>query len=954
MKTYNRVPISVSVPSTSQLAIKYFNYTSWKGKCTNKNYIGVDQETFEDCKNVYIDEDNVLRSRPSIKVAKTDKIYQSVNKIYTFGPWTVYKRATGNDTTTTNLNFVNGDISKTMPGVPKDCNVVLADEKIFVFGNNFAKYFDLVKHTVANATDLIYSPVTKTIDSAGEHELESPNVWSKTHRERYFWSRKVPIDLDELIGQKVTVEIDGSDEYTVDSFQKYQEYIVSKPLLENLGTDTLYLPIVDFTTDFTPIRADSDNGTPMISVSKYNSVVRAKKTTKTVNGKSYTYYEVEYSVDGTIFNNLSTLPWNDNKPYDCYYIPRFSNDGTLVYVYTSAGVYAISVLSDSAGGSYRYIDWTNLCSSLYQIPSDITYSEFGYAYVDTYNTFSVYTGIRSINDTTYAVYMVRDGALVTKSNFYSADDEAKYYQQYSKLICNNTNTMLYVPYEGPLGQLYYYIQVFKEAADTPVDYHLRGSGTLSRSDVLYKTDVYKTAAGLNMIAHSSDTTLIVVSYNTLGLTVESRIDASVATPIVAENDSSILAKNAYIYNKYVVNLDSDAPIAVRNNYIYYLKKTQTDTSGHLSKYDVYSSYFDKNVLFTKTIVDKEEIDYHFDCEAALSNYYISKGKDLYISKTGAYQSHDFEWYFPEVFIKHFDYEITGLHPISTTEVAAFTQNSIYYIVPTTVTRNEVEQKVFNYYKSRIPLGCEKGCDIVTSYDGKYTIFPTKRGLVAMAYQDFVSSSEQALTFLSDNIADEFFNWNQGAVKITMYKYWAVIYRLDTPIAYVLDMRNMSWWTMEYAVVQQVVEINKKLHVLSKTFVYVLNTDEVDYRDDIGKIEWSLTSQKLHFNAVNYYKQIQNLTLSAVSQIDAIENPIAYSLGVNGKLDITNYRKTLSGETDQSIHYQVNLTRTYVARLNYLKVNEFQFTIRSYENQASQLPLMLTNIAIKFKITGQVR
>ena len=408
-----------------------------------------------------------------------------------------------------------------------------------------------------------------------------------------------------------------------------------------------------------------------------------------------------------------------------------------------------------------------------------------------------------------------------------------------------------------------------------------------------------------------------------------------------------MSSNSYTYAQQTVSIDTCIPVTVRNTGLYYLKPNG-------SNYDLYTSYTNDNIYFTETVVDKTTIDYRFDCEAELFQYYISKGKTVYISSSGSYPAHEFEWYFPEVFAEHFDYEVTGLHPISTTEVAAFTQNSIYYIVPTTITRDGLEQKAFSYYKSRISLGCEKGCEIVTSYDGKYTIFPTKRGLVAMAYQDFVSSSEQALTFLSDNIADEFFKWNQGEVKITLYKYWAVIYRLDTPIAYVLDMRNMSWWTMEYAVVQQVVEINKKLYVLSNNILYVLNTDETDYRDDIGKIEWSLTSQKLHFGAVNYYKQIQNLTLSAVSQIDAIEDPIAYSLGVNGKLDITNYRKTLSGETDQSIHYQVNLTRTYVARLNYLKVNEFQFTIRSYENQASQLPLMLTNIAIKFKITGQVR
>lgn len=949
MKTYNRIPASVSVPTTKELAIQYFNYSSWKGKCTDKNYIGVDQETFADCLNVYIDEDGVLRSRPSIKVAKDNKIYMSVSKIYTFGPWTVYKRvSTGN---TTSLDFVYGSMSWTMTDVPNDCNIVLADEKIFVFGNNFAKYFDLIDTEILDATDLIYSPVTKTVTTSGEHELESPNMWSKTHRERYIWNRQAPIDLNKLIGKTVTVQIDGRDEQVINSFQKYQEYTITKPILQDLGSDTLYHQITGFVNN-NPVR--SSTGIPMIGVSKYNSIVRAKSTTKTVSNTNYTYYEVEYSVDGIVFTSLGELPWKDDEPYNCYYIPQFSTDGTIVYVYTSVGIYAISVLSDQEGGNYRYLGWTNLCTvfGIVNTGTYTDYSEFGFAHVDNYNTFAVFTGIRGANDVDYNLHMVRDGTLVTKHGFLTTTEESRLYQHYCKLICNNSHTMLCYITTDPAGFEEYLVNVYSGASDAPVSKRIQLYYVPDLSSALDRVAMYK-STGLYSILDTGPTSLAVVGYTTSGLSIETRIDGSVTSPIVAESDSSILAQDTYIYNKHNVSISAHRPIAVANTYIYQMVVTSSSTLG-VTKYDIYSSYFSDNILFTETVVDSDSIDYRYDCEAELSNYYISKGKDLYISDNGSYQQNDFEWYFPKKFVKHFDYEITGLHPISTTEVAAFTQESIFYIVPTTITRNELEEKTFTFYKSRIPLGCAKGCDIVTSYDGKYTIFPTKRGLVAMAYQDFVSSSEQALTFLSDNIADEFFDWNRGAVKITMYKYWAVLYRLDTPVAYVLDMRNSSLWTIEYAKVDQVVEIDKALYVIASNKLHYLDTSEVNYRDDTGKINWYFTSQKLHFNAVNYYKQIQNLTLSAVSQLNAIDDSVAFSMGVNSKLDVTNYRKTLSGETDQSIHYTVNLARTYVARLNYLKVNEFQFTIRSYDEQASQLPLMLTNIAIKFKVTGQVR
>lgn len=946
-RTINRQPWTVRSIDYGDTGYKYFGYSDWKGKCTNKNFIGIDQETFEDCENIYVDRDSVLRSRPAMKLLQSP--VNNIVNVWTFGPWTVYKYIVDSNE---KLYFVKGDYNYTSENVPANCKLVLADEKIFVFGNNYAKYFDTVTKVYKDATDLIYSPVTKLFTYGKEVELEKPNVWSKTHRERYIWNRKTPIDLTKLVGKNVTAQIADEDEINIENFQKYQEYTVSKKLYDNLDTSYLYLPIKSVSDTGVITRVGIDEGIFMMDVSKYNSVVRATKTTK----DGHTYYNVEYSVDGIVFDKLSELPWSSSKPYDCYYKPRFSDDGTIVYLYTSAGVYAISVLAETTNGVYRYADWTNICTTFNV--GNLTYLEYGAAHMYTYNTFSVFTGVASDDDDAYRLAMVREGTVTVKQSFLPASGFSK---RYYSIVCNTKSTLictisnhLITPTNLPQYVLYGYstdsdtvdykrVSIFSAPILSSMSYAVLTSASLYNVIDLSAL-LYVQTGKLTLVKYSLSNTT-----NKLTLNTDDNIFVTkVNYPIVAENDSSILTKDKYVYNRIGVGLlqNNIIPITVKNNYLYYAIYDSTT-----QKYTIYTTYTTENVEFTETVTDKQSIDYYFDCEAELSQYYISKGKKVYITSKGAYTNNDFDWYFSEEYGEDFDYEITGLHPISTSEVAVFTHDNIYYTVPTTVTIDNQEHVAYQYYKSRIPLGCNKGSDIVTSYDGKYTIFSTKRGLVAMAYQDFVSSTEQALTFLSDNIDKVYFDWNQGAVKLTLYKYWLIVYRLDTEYSFVYDMRNSSWWPMQYAVVQQVIEIAQKLTVLSRYTLYTTYTGDDNYKDDYyGNIKWLLLSQKLHFNAINYYKAVNNITLSSVmTSLPNPGNPFTCNMRV------TTYRKIMDGtQLPETMSFYVDMIRTFVKKLNYIKLGQFQYELLSDDDNAQQKPLSLTSIVIKYKTTGQVR
>ena len=86
------------------------------------------------------------------------------------------------------------------------------------------------------------------------------------------------------------------------------------------------------------------------------------------------------------------------------------------------------------------------------------------------------------------------------------------------------------------------------------------------------------------------------------------------------------------------------------------------------------------------------------------------------------------------------------------------------------------------------------------------------------------------------------------------------------------------------------------------------------------------------------------------------------------LKTTNYRKLpqIGKNTDQAnrddttVSVQVEIIRVFSKRLNYYKVNEYQYKISSIADGDDEKkittykPLCITSIAIKYLITGQVR
>ena len=325
---------------------------------------------------------------------------------------------------------------------------------------------------------------------------------------------------------------------------------------------------------------------------------------------------------------------------------------------------------------------------------------------------------------------------------------------------------------------------------------------------------------------------------------------------------------------------------------------------------------------------------------------------------------DFEWYLPEINKQEFDFNITNLHAISDTEVAIFFEHSVSYV------NWDNDAQAYRYWKSKLQTGCKPGCDVLTTYDGKYVVFTSERGLVALTSQEFMATTEQAITYLSDaiySIFQEYITDSNSTNEIKLFKqaYWIIAYKQDSKKMFILDVRNNSWWvfTLLYNTTK-LIKYYDDIDALLNHNMYDFDKSEVNYYDNDGtkhKIHWFIKSQKLHFNATNYYKHIVNMTFISVHDKTLLENATFNASSLDCKLQINSYRKQLDGNIGNDneytvIEYDIESARTYVQRLNYSKVNEFQYLLSDNEETAisARIPLSLNNITVKYKIGTQVR
>ena len=942
MRTVNRKPWTVNVIDEDDMGYKYFNHYNWKGLYDNKNFLGVDQESFEYCTNVYVDSEGLLCSRPSLKVSSLPDGIANVIRVESYPGVDAYIWMQGTDRM---LSFVyDGGITNPV-AINGAYKLVLADNKIFVFTTDNLQYFDIVNPSKAlqDGTDKIYIP----------DATESPNLLTTAVEKRLEYVTP-DTDISEAVGKNTKVTIDGTT-YVVNPFPtNAQKGFLSQ--LTELDRN-----------EFTQIRINKPLELPI----KYDYIPNVIVKGNTVmiykydsNNKVYTIRY--YFTTGTTWYNITSMPpqeYASNKTPPTH--PWLSEDGYhICYATLSAinivEVWAISIVATEEGGTKKWSDWTKITTVT--LPTGLTTIPSVKLHMPTKEdifTFWYYNH-------TVGSHVWHNGTTASGNLYKNLGGGATVFN-----VSFEDDALIVGMADGTAYNAFYAVRASITDNSSTIDnclivYRVRRNTDLSLTINTYNiftglarwtiSKLYQYDISYNIVSEAqqfvivgpnisnsqevaftfTDTTTSTAHVNSstiLGSRNITTITGTVRADIDNYDTYKYIVNGKYATNTYIVNTTPDVstkPVAVTSDRAYYASRGATPY--------LYTTYPLSTITIdiinqgaSKIIVP--------DIVTQLDGYFFAFGDDVYISKIGAKADVDnFQWYIPKDQTQNFPEPILNMHAISSTDVAIFFENSIYYI-----TKSEG-----NYYinKSKIPLGVKKGSDIVTSYDGKYTIFSTSRGLVAMAYQDFVASTEQALTYLSDNIFSIYDKWNVSPIKLCQYKFWLICYRTDSKTAYVYDMRNGSWWPVTVPdFVNEVTELDYKLTIISEGKLLNTDTSTTNYKDyNTEVIDWEVRSQKLHFNASNFYKHICSVTFNAVTDND---NKFTF------RMRATNYRKLVSEKQPETLEYKVDVIRTFVKRFNFAKVSEFQYSLYNNEDARPQ-PFAITNLAVKYKITGNAR
>ena len=292
-------------------------------------------------------------------------------------------------------------------------------------------------------------------------------------------------------------------------------------------------------------------------------------------------------------------------------------------------------------------------------------------------------------------------------------------------------------------------------------------------------------------------------------------------------------------------------------------------------------------------------------------------------------------------------------PDTITGMIYFSQTVLAIFVPYTAfeyTASSSDDGIVYYYlyPTKLVLGNREGYDILQSYDGSTIYICTERGMAALTYETLVSSTEHIFSYLTDNILTSYKEFDDEPVLFCQYVRWIFMYRQDSNICYIYDMSGSSWWkwTLPYNITKMYADTdNDKLLLIMQYGLYYFNFDADDFYDiETIRIDWSFKSQKLHLSAPNNYKHLRWLSVVTTQDTDTMRY----------KLKFTNYRHWHHMQDSSVVEYEINQLGTMRKKINFVKCNAFQFEISNDKTWKQPEKFVISNIAIKYRITEGIR
>lgn len=402
---------------------------------------------------------------------------------------------------------------------------------------------------------------------------------------------------------------------------------------------------------------------------------------------------------------------------------------------------------------------------------------------------------------------------------------------------------------------------------------------------------------------------------------------------------------------YLFNADSDTQYSIYTNAF-------TNTDSAILDYLI-EPQSDEDKLFRK----------EFHCSHSATELFLASNNEFYITANTKDETGKLLLNLPVINNQKFIDDVTAITNISTTEIAIFFTNGIKIC---TKVSDDTYGYRYDYYNTKLSTGVDKYDSVINTIEGTYTLFPTKRGLAAMNYQAFMATTDQSLTYITDDIHKiwtEFYNYIvdekigglyaiKRFIKIVQWRQYLILTNGSKQML-IYDLTRHYWWKWEVpeklriALTDQedlkVISIfgvgevasdnivHKNIASYGRLLVFTNKWDGKDlvYRDFSGlrtlkgitgflsktnvPIDWRIVSQPLHFNAPTYYKNIKQLIFHFYSDKEETSNSSIIA-------QIQVFRKRLDVRTPETISFKIDKLRTFVKRFNYWKICELQWAL----------------------------
>ena len=1031
----------------------YFNFTSFNGINSNKNYISIDQQSFEDAKNMYVDQNGQLSTRPPVRRINILPFNETVVELIKVNNLVIYHTYDG---TNYHIRFqydgywfanLDGDDYKVGNKVVvswfQDKYIVFTVDNFFAFSYNYERAKTQPDNAIDwfIAEDIVYIPVQNV--GGNEEASQENNIFTTASITRYVFEKGVSIDTLSLLGKTVTVRIDN-ETFSI-KFEEHNEQVFTKPIGSVIATrfqvsqthgnmlaeddegtvyysnDGVLFEIFDlaYTGSSTNMYCLSDDGGAVYqSVSfsyaqdgsnwiqnvgriyymdlESNNFVPSSWQTINVNSADTFNIKMNQAIKSNkLPSGISPFSMSDQfLVASCTPVTLHSpRKGSLIVGYS--GFYGVRYYKNenpewnTEGALGGYDEETGTDYSLFNerkltiaIVNDLTCYVTPLLVLPSINS-SYHNSIKLIYnaDGRCAIMMapyLQNGNIVDDSYniFLIRFDEN--YKAFGNVSFDITTIDIHYPSEqlgvtiarlgyNPLRLIQENVSITSSLSNNAYRI-IYNEGILNFIFAYNNGNDYRkniTVSGIQFIPNYNVSDY---SYEYIFQTSDENIDnwgegvretfpwtcsSSQAQTILSseyasskfvmsDNTNTILTDLYYYYDGGVVPLIRRTSEAGEQYPIIPLVAMENEygTMMYYSNNSIYSNNYSGQVfvdLSNSGIINYILPEHIETFIGAMSVKVFNVENKLYWTST---EGDVGKLYVKENDVYEFEDYITNIVTFSQTSLGIFLEDNVYEFM------YDSTNSVYRVAATKLQLGCKRGSDVLLSYDGSSILLTTIKGLSSLSYQDFVQSTEQIYTYLTENIMDLYDEYSVSPIKLYQYKNWLFMYRQDSNKLYIYDTRNTSWWCWEYEYnVQQIMFDGTNLLIVLNGYLENVAFDiESVYDDETNPFDWYFISQKLHFNAPNYYKHIRQVAVITSQN----GNRMRY------KLTFKNYRNLNNLVNSDTVEFDIEQLNTLIKRVAFMKTNAFQFKISNDDTNPKPMAFIIPDIAIKYRVTEMIR